>query len=95
MLDLHYSCERCGNDIHVNPEWHRKMLFQGQKPLRFCKKCRDEVVERRVCRDCGQEFEITGLDELFMEEKRREGIDWSLPTRCKACRCKKHSNAAG
>lgn len=39
------------------------------------------VVIKKKCSDCGQEFDITAGEQKFYAER-----GWELPKRCKSCR---------
>lgn len=63
-------CSRCGKE---------KLLVKSRSGV--CFDCRDEVVETRTCRVCGNQFGITYGEELELQRK-----GYSLPTRCQECR---------
>ena len=63
------------------------------KRYKICHDCyekRNMVYERRICRNCGKEFEITVGEKKFCDET--PGM--VLPTRCENCRGKSKTSAA-
>lgn len=56
---------------------------------RYCACCSGQIIETRVCKTCGKEFDITrGMAERFARNSL------ILPLRCKACRSLKNSEAS-
>lgn len=68
----------CGRPILIS-----RLKFE-ENPYRdydLCSECRNEVVDRKICVECNEWFEIT-LGEMISFEKK--GLN--LPKRCKKCR---------
>ena len=45
---------------------------------------------QRVCKECGDKFEITADDEKFYKDR-----GFQLPRRCKSCRALRRANIIG
>ena len=79
-----YHCAECGCEMVYS---NYQKLVKHAKRHAICKDCfnkRNMVFERRVCIDCGREFEITNGEKEAFERKKMY-----LPKRCPDCRAKR------
>ena len=85
-----HHCADCGREmIYTN---YQKYIKHAKR-YKICHDCyekRNMVYERRICRNCGKEFEITVGEKKFCDET--PGM--VLPTRCENCRGKSKTSAA-
>ena len=78
-----YSCAKCGREmLYTNYQKYIKRA-KRHEICRDCYEKKNTVFERRNCRDCGRQFEITYGQKDFYESK-----GMNLPTRCEECRKK-------
>ena len=70
------KCERCNKPFKAYEELERPLC-------RECRILRNSAFEKRVCKDCGEEFTITVDEKEFYESK-----NLLLPVRC--CYCRKN-----
>ncbi len=74
---VYRPCQVCGNE--TKKEFGRNYII--------CYACSQKVHEKRVCAQCGQEFNITVGEKMFLESKGKE-----LPLDCKTCRDKRKNS---
>ena len=76
-----YHCERCGRElIYTN---YQKYIKHSRR-YEICRECfekKNTIYERRICKNCGQAFDITNGEKEFFVNR-----SMPLPTRCKNCR---------
>lgn len=81
------KCKRCGQSIMLSSGQIHYLKKNNRMIQSYCANCEKEVYETRLCRICGEQYDITFGEKNFYEFK-----GWKLPLKCGECR-KNGSNA--
>lgn len=66
------KCEKCNKPFSYDPAGEKSTL---------CKACKNKIVYRSTCKDCGKEFYVKTGEAEFLKSKGLE-----MPKRCFECR---------
>ena len=75
------KCKKCGQSIILSRGQLQYLKKNHRMIQSYCSNCGKEVYETRICRICGEQFDITFREKSFYEFK-----NWQLPLKCGECR---------